>query len=221
MASADEEFIKQLREVFDLCDELKCGIISVNQLRDIVRKHFGGSEEEVVQLIECLDPNQHGVVTFADFCRGVQSTLQIKGVNFEEAALRSQQWERRGRRKLHLPGTFIPARQQFRQLPERQQSRQQPSVQEEEELPDAQQVGLQETFLQCIGQLHRNGSRRNSQSSDEYPLDVPMSIEDDVLDLNQKVNELQQQVATLTDNQMNTDERYIKVKQENAALQNK
>ncbi|CAL1300359.1 unnamed protein product, partial [Larinioides sclopetarius] len=36
-----------------------------------------------------------------------------------------------------------------------------------------------------------------------------------------QVNELQQQVATLTDNQMNTDERYIKVKQENAALQNK
>lgn len=45
MATSDEEFIKQLREVFDLCDELKCGIISVNQLRDIVRKHFGGSEE--------------------------------------------------------------------------------------------------------------------------------------------------------------------------------
>ncbi|GFU20721.1 rab11 family-interacting protein 4 [Trichonephila clavipes] len=71
-------------------------------------------------------------------------------------------------------------------------------------------------------QLHRNGSRRNSQSSDEmYPMDVPMSIEDDVLDLNQKVNELQQQVATLTDNQINTDQRYNKVKQENAALQNK
>ncbi|GIY69965.1 hypothetical protein CDAR_60711 [Caerostris darwini] len=47
MASADQEFIKQLREVFDLCDELKCGIISVNQLRDIVRKHFGGSEEVI------------------------------------------------------------------------------------------------------------------------------------------------------------------------------
>lgn len=38
-------------------------------------------------------------------------------------------------------------------------------------------------------QLHRNGSRRNSQSSDEmYPVDVPMSIEDDVMDLNQKVS---------------------------------
>ncbi|GFU20712.1 uncharacterized protein TNCV_3176491 [Trichonephila clavipes] len=48
--------------------------------------------QEVVQLIECLDPNQHGVVTFADFCRGVQSTLQIKGANFEEAAFRCQQF---------------------------------------------------------------------------------------------------------------------------------
>ncbi|GFQ67267.1 hypothetical protein TNCT_166101 [Trichonephila clavata] len=38
--------------------------------------------------------------------------------------------------------------------------------------------------------------------------------------LAQKVNELQQQVATLTDNQINTDQRYNKVKQENAALQN-
>ncbi|GIY45503.1 hypothetical protein CEXT_667461 [Caerostris extrusa] len=55
MASADQEFIKQLREVFDLCDELKCGIISVNQLRDIVRKHFGGSEEYtlVLDVLEC------------------------------------------------------------------------------------------------------------------------------------------------------------------------
>lgn len=45
MATSDEEFIKQLREVFDLCDELKCGIISVGQLRDIVEQHFGGTEE--------------------------------------------------------------------------------------------------------------------------------------------------------------------------------
>ncbi|XP_035218600.1 rab11 family-interacting protein 4B-like isoform X1 [Stegodyphus dumicola] len=39
--------------------------------------------------------------------------------------------------------------------------------------------------------------------------------------LAQKVQELQQQVATLTDHQVNTDHRYNKVKQENAALQNK
>ncbi|GIY99028.1 hypothetical protein CEXT_216191 [Caerostris extrusa] len=50
--------------------------------------------KEVVELIERLDPNQHGVVTFADFCRGVQSTLQVKGINVEEAALREQQVSR-------------------------------------------------------------------------------------------------------------------------------
>ncbi|KAF8795886.1 Rab11 family-interacting protein 4 like protein [Argiope bruennichi] len=266
MASADEEFIKQLREVFDLCDELKCGIISVNQLRDIVRKHFGGSEEEVVQLIECLDPNQHGVVTFADFCRGVQSTLQIKGVNFEEAALRSQQ------PSVTLSG---PNRRDDECSPpppgDTDSAIATGSDVSRESLADKHDSGSDEAEenYTCLGhlsrpdnssgsfrsasshgsshpsrrrrssrmlnrsgskrlsssalasQLHRNGSRRNSQSSDEYPMDVPMSIEDDVLDLNQKVQELQQQVATLTDNQMNTDERYIKVKQENAALQNK
>ncbi|CAL1291315.1 unnamed protein product, partial [Larinioides sclopetarius] len=237
MASADEEFIKQLREVFDLCDELKCGIISVNQLRDIVRKHFGGSEEEVVQLIECLDPNQHGVVTFADFCRGVQSTLQIKGVNFEEAALRSQQPSvtvsgpnrRDDECSPPPPGDTDSAIATGSDVSRESLADKHDSGSDEAEenytclghlsRPDNSSKRLSSSAL--ASQLHRNGSRRNSQSSDEYPLDVPMSIEDDVLDLNQKVNELQQQVATLTDNQMNTDERYIKVKQENAALQNK
>ncbi|XP_055947901.1 rab11 family-interacting protein 4B-like isoform X2 [Argiope bruennichi] len=237
MASADEEFIKQLREVFDLCDELKCGIISVNQLRDIVRKHFGGSEEEVVQLIECLDPNQHGVVTFADFCRGVQSTLQIKGVNFEEAALRSQQpsvtVSGTNRRDDECspppPGDTDSAIATGSDVSRESLADKHDSGSDEAEenytclghlsRPDNSSKRLSSSAL--ASQLHRNGSRRNSQSSDEYPMDVPMSIEDDVLDLNQKVQELQQQVATLTDNQMNTDERYIKVKQENAALQNK
>ncbi|GFS32825.1 rab11 family-interacting protein 4 [Trichonephila inaurata madagascariensis] len=267
MATADEEFIKQLREVFDLCDELKCGIISVNQLRDIVRKHFGGSEEEVVQLIECLDPNKHGVVTFADFCRGVQSTLQIKGTNFEEAAFRCQQPNvtvsspaLRDECSPPPPGDTDSAIATGSDVSRESLADKHDSGSDDEEnytclghlsRPDNSSGSFRSTsshggstshparrrrssrMLNRSGskrlsssalasQLHRNGSRRNSQSSDEmYPMDVPMSIEDDVLDLNQKVNELQQQVATLTDNQINTDQRYNKVKQENAALQNK
>lgn len=54
MATSDEEFIKQLREVFDLCDELKCGIISVGQLRDIVEQHFGGTEEVSLYFITII-----------------------------------------------------------------------------------------------------------------------------------------------------------------------
>ncbi|GFS71255.1 rab11 family-interacting protein 4 [Nephila pilipes] len=236
MASADEEFIKQLREVFDLCDELKCGIISVNQLRDIVRKHFGGSEEEVVQLIECLDPNKLGVVTFADFCRGVQSTLQIKGTNFEEAAFKCQQPSvtvsspaLRDECSPPPPGDTDSAIATGSDVSRESLADKRDSGSDEEEnytclghlsRPDNSSKRLSSSAL--ASQLHRNGSRRNSQSSDEmYPMDVPMSIEDDVLDLNQKVNELQHQVATLTDNQINTDQRYNRVKQENAALQNK
>lgn len=274
MATADEEFIKQLREVFDLCDELKCGIISVNQLRDIVRKHFGGSEEEIVQLIECLDPNQHGVVTFPDFCRGVVSALQNKGTSFEEATLRCQQPSVIANsprvevdgvhgKQSPPPGDADSAiatgsdvsresladdhkadsgsedgEENYTCLghlsrPENSSGSFRSSSSSHGSNPGSNRRRKSSRMLNRSGskrlttsalasQLHRNGSRRNSQSSDEmYPVDVPMSIEDDVLDLNQKVQELQQQVATLTDHQVNTDQRYNKVKQENAALQNK
>ncbi|XP_071040416.1 rab11 family-interacting protein 4B isoform X6 [Parasteatoda tepidariorum] len=222
MASADEELVKQLREVFDLCDELKCGIISVNQLRDIVRKHFGGSEEEIAQLIECLDPNQHGVVTFADFCSGVVSTMQNKGTSFEETTLRYQK-----------PNVLVSSPHLQVDGTARDDSSPPPpgdtdsaiatgSDVSRESLADKQDSCKRLSTSALANQLHRSGSRRNSQSSDEmYPLDVPMSIEDDVIDLNQKVQELQSQVATLTDHQVNTDQRYNRVKQENAALQNK
>jgi len=229
---------------------------------------------EIVQLIEHLDPNQHGVVTFPDFCRGVVSALQNKGTSFEEATLRCQQ-----------PSVVVsPSRTEIDGLHRKRSpppgdadsaiatgsdvSRE--SLVEDHKHDSASEDG-EENFT-CLGhlsrpdnssgsfrstsshgstpgtntrrrrssrmlnrsgskrlttsalasQLHRNGSQRNSQSSDEmYPMDVPMSIEDDVLDLNQKVQELQHQVATLTDHQVNTDQRYNKVKQENAALQHK
>lgn len=45
-----------------------------------------------------------------------------------------------------------------------------------------------------------------------------MSLED-VIDLNDKVQMLQQQVSVLADNQNNTDDRYTHAKQDSAALQ--
>nr|CAD7590995.1 unnamed protein product [Timema genevievae] len=46
-----------------------------------------------------------------------------------------------------------------------------------------------------------------------------VSLEEDVLDLNHKVQMLQQQVSCLADNQTNTDDRYTRAKQDSAALQ--
>lgn len=45
-----------------------------------------------------------------------------------------------------------------------------------------------------------------------------LSIEDDVLDLNHKVQMLQEQISALADGQTSHDEKYSKVKQENATL---
>jgi chromosome segregation ATPase len=48
-----------------------------------------------------------------------------------------------------------------------------------------------------------------------------ISLEEDVNDLNHRVHQLQEQVSHLADSQATTDERYSKVKQENASLNQK
>ncbi|KAH7949927.1 hypothetical protein HPB49_024684 [Dermacentor silvarum] len=45
MADADEAIIGQLRQVFDLCDEERCGYITSDKLRQLGREHFAGSEQ--------------------------------------------------------------------------------------------------------------------------------------------------------------------------------
>ncbi|CAH0389567.1 unnamed protein product [Bemisia tabaci] len=72
-------------------------------------------------------------------------------------------------------------------------------------------------------QLYRSSSFNSSGRSstcdtgDDVYSDV--SLEEDVLDLNHKVELLQQQMSVLADNQTHADERYTRAKQENAALQ--
>ena len=45
-----------------------------------------------------------------------------------------------------------------------------------------------------------------------------ISIEEDVIDLNNKVQQLQEEVRILSENQATTDERYTRVKQDNTTL---
>ncbi|XP_034250822.1 rab11 family-interacting protein 4 isoform X3 [Thrips palmi] len=75
----------------------------------------------------------------------------------------------------------------------------------------------------CCSQLYRsssfNSSGRSSTCDTADDLYSDASLEEDVLDLNHKVQMLQQQVGVLADNQTSTDERYTRAKQDNAALQ--
>ncbi|XP_070379552.1 rab11 family-interacting protein 4A-like isoform X2 [Dermacentor albipictus] len=75
MADADEAIISQLRQVFDLCDEERCGYITSDKLRQLGREHFAGSEQALVQLVQCLDPGQRGLISFKDFAAGVMALL--------------------------------------------------------------------------------------------------------------------------------------------------
>ncbi|XP_037522121.1 rab11 family-interacting protein 4A isoform X3 [Rhipicephalus sanguineus] len=72
---ADEAILDQLRQVFDLCDEERCGYITSDKLRQLGREHFAGSEQALVQLVQCLDPGQRGLISFKDFAAGVMALL--------------------------------------------------------------------------------------------------------------------------------------------------
>ncbi|XP_042142070.1 rab11 family-interacting protein 4A [Ixodes scapularis] len=76
MALGDQVFVDQLRQVFELCDEENCGYITADKLRELGREHFGGSEQALLQLVECLDPSQRGLISFKDFYAGVVALLK-------------------------------------------------------------------------------------------------------------------------------------------------
>ncbi|KAL3198741.1 hypothetical protein MRX96_044303 [Rhipicephalus microplus] len=48
---ADEAILDQLRQVFDLCDEERCGYITSDKLRQLGREHFAGSEQSALEFI--------------------------------------------------------------------------------------------------------------------------------------------------------------------------
>ncbi|XP_054464282.1 rab11 family-interacting protein 4A isoform X1 [Anoplopoma fimbria] len=77
-AALDQEqllqFLRRLKEVFDVCDEDADGFIRVEHLMDLGLQF--GQGDEVKKLTRYLDPNAHGKINFKDFCHGV---FAIKG----------------------------------------------------------------------------------------------------------------------------------------------
>uniref|UniRef100_A0A3Q0S2N9 RAB11 family interacting protein 4 (class II) a n=1 Tax=Amphilophus citrinellus TaxID=61819 RepID=A0A3Q0S2N9_AMPCI len=68
------QFLRRLKEVFDVCDEDADGFIRVEHLVDLGLQF--GQGDEVKKLTRYLDPNAHGKINFKDFCHGV---FAIKG----------------------------------------------------------------------------------------------------------------------------------------------
>ncbi|XP_041076398.1 rab11 family-interacting protein 4A-like isoform X2 [Polyodon spathula] len=68
------QFLKKLKEVFDVCDEDDDGYIRVEHFIDLGLQF--GQGDEVQKLTKYLDPNELGRINFKDFCHGV---FAIKG----------------------------------------------------------------------------------------------------------------------------------------------
>uniref|UniRef100_A0A8C7YYB3 RAB11 family interacting protein 4 (class II) a n=1 Tax=Oryzias sinensis TaxID=183150 RepID=A0A8C7YYB3_9TELE len=68
------QFLRRLKEVFDVCDEDADGFIRVEHLLDLGLQF--GQPDEVKKLTRHLYPNAHGKINFKDFCHAV---FAIKG----------------------------------------------------------------------------------------------------------------------------------------------
>ncbi|XP_014243025.1 rab11 family-interacting protein 4B-like isoform X2 [Cimex lectularius] len=78
-------------------------------------------------------------------------------------------------------------------------------------------VGNAVSSLNRSSSFNSSGRSSACDTADDVYSDV--SLEEEVLDLNHKVQMLQEQMSMLADNQTNGDERYTRVKQDNATLQ--
>ncbi|KAI1884093.1 hypothetical protein AGOR_G00222840 [Albula goreensis] len=73
------QFLKKLKEVFDVCDEDEDGYIRVEHFVDLGLQ-FGKGDDEVKKLAKYLDPNAQGKINFKDFCHGVFAIKGCEGI---------------------------------------------------------------------------------------------------------------------------------------------
>lgn len=70
----------QYRAIFDLCDDRKDGFINVNHFKELVKTHSGtGFDLEIVTgVINLLDPEGKGLISYDDFSRGIEQIKKIQ-----------------------------------------------------------------------------------------------------------------------------------------------
>nr|ASM47585.1 Rab11 family-interacting protein 3 [Leptochiton asellus] len=77
MEDIDVDYTDRLRTVFELCDEQNEGYITVDHFKNQVKElgDFGG--EEIVGIVQLLDPEGKGKINFEEFCQGVQQISEL------------------------------------------------------------------------------------------------------------------------------------------------
>ncbi|CAH1794886.1 unnamed protein product [Owenia fusiformis] len=69
-----DEYVDQLRTVFNVCDVEKKGFISVDHFVNLASEHFGDSEgnQEIKSIVTLLDQDKSGRISFEEFCSGIK-----------------------------------------------------------------------------------------------------------------------------------------------------
>ncbi|XP_069939025.1 rab11 family-interacting protein 4B isoform X5 [Cherax quadricarinatus] len=301
--AVSEEFVNQLRQVFEVCDVENRGTISITHLLQLAGEHFGSSQNSVTSAVVTLGVNGD-TITFPQFCEVVATILTSHGGGSEEEEDCSSapagdvvdtvacstpvhkvlvhQERGVGRRRKYgyvIASCASPITLGVERMPGDERgspssltdfdsalggSTASPdstrkthsgcssmSDREEENFEcygeaddiecdsDSARMGAQEKIIPprrwasfrhapkrvggtaVASQLYRTSSFSSGRSSaaDQEDMYSDASLEDDVLDLNHKVQMLQQQVGVLAENQVNSDDRFSRVKQDNAAYQ--
>ncbi|XP_013066260.1 rab11 family-interacting protein 4B-like isoform X3 [Biomphalaria glabrata] len=76
------EFSDKFKQIFDLCDVDKDGYIDVHHFQELAKDHFFGAEctetEQLTGIINLLDPEGRGLISYSDFCDGVQQIIELQ-----------------------------------------------------------------------------------------------------------------------------------------------
>ncbi|KAH9489893.1 hypothetical protein Btru_044515, partial [Bulinus truncatus] len=76
------EFSDKFKQIFDLCDVDKDGFIDVKHFQELARDHFFGADctetEQLTGIVHLLDPEGRGLISYSDFCEGVQQIIELQ-----------------------------------------------------------------------------------------------------------------------------------------------
>ncbi|XP_071513650.1 rab11 family-interacting protein 4B isoform X9 [Panulirus ornatus] len=276
--AVSEEFVNQLRQVFEVCDVENRGTIRISHLLQLAGEHFGSSQNSVTSAVASLGVTGDAI-TFPQFCDVVATILTGHGVSEDASVARqgdvvdgigcSRHTDPVAVRQRKYGYLVASSASPVARMPGDDRGSPSSLTDLDSALggstasPDSTRKthsgcssmsDREEENFECYGeaddidcdsdsarmgapkrvggtavasQLYRTSSFSSGRSSaaDQEDMYSDASLEDDVLDLNHKVRRrtgvqmLQQQVGVLAENQVNSDDRFSRVKQDNAAYQ--
>ncbi|XP_047113637.1 rab11 family-interacting protein 4 isoform X4 [Schistocerca piceifrons] len=202
----------QLRAVFSACDPHRTGVVSLDRLLELARAYCPpDSSQEVERALRQLDPAGRGLLGFRDFCAGVSALLAgDEGRMVEPPSFLLTSHDDAPPLAVATP----PA-----STDDADSALGGSTSPELNGKSTGRRLGSNALASQLYRSSSFNSSGRSSTCDTGDDMYSDVSLEEDVIDLNHKVQMLQQQVNVLADNQTNTDDRYTRAKQDSAALQ--